>query len=130
MAHGTFGTAINCMDGRTQLPVAQWLKDTFHLDYVDTITEPGADKLVATGEAAELARLLAKVRISVQKHGSRIIAVVGHDDCAGNPVCYADHCAQTEQAMQVIHAWGLGVKVIGLWVNADWQVEVLGQLEP
>ncbi|WP_369522760.1 carbonic anhydrase [Guptibacillus hwajinpoensis] len=30
-----FGTALNCIDGRTQIPVTQWLKAHYHLDYVD-----------------------------------------------------------------------------------------------
>ncbi len=31
MAHGSFGTAINCMDGRTQLPVNEYLKSVIIL---------------------------------------------------------------------------------------------------
>jgi hypothetical protein len=48
------GTAINCIDGRVQEPVAAWLKERYHLDYVDMITEPGADKVLATGSPEAL----------------------------------------------------------------------------
>ncbi|KKK49410.1 hypothetical protein LCGC14_3135340, partial [marine sediment metagenome] len=27
MASGKFGTAINCIDGRTQAPVSDWIKE-------------------------------------------------------------------------------------------------------
>jgi hypothetical protein len=35
-----FATAINCRDGRTQLPVIEWLKKEYGATYVDMITEP------------------------------------------------------------------------------------------
>ncbi len=37
----SFCTAINCMDGRTQLPVIEFLKNKLSVEYVDTVTEPG-----------------------------------------------------------------------------------------
>jgi hypothetical protein len=42
-----FITAINCMDGTTQLPIIEWLKREYSLDYVDMITEPGPNKILA-----------------------------------------------------------------------------------
>jgi len=36
-----FCTAVNCMDGRVQLPVINYLKERFSANYVDMITEPG-----------------------------------------------------------------------------------------
>ncbi len=36
------------MDGRVQLPVIQYLKDRFNATYVDTITEPGPNAILAT----------------------------------------------------------------------------------
>jgi len=125
MSHGKFGTAINCMDGRAQLPVIHWLKENYHLDYVDMITEPGADRAVAQGTAELLASLRAKAQISVQAHGSGLIAVVGHDDCAGNPVSQEEHWKQIRQATEVIRAWGFPVEVIGLWVDATWNVQTV-----
>ena len=41
MAEGTFATAINCMDGRVQLPVIKFLQERFKAEYVDIISEPG-----------------------------------------------------------------------------------------
>ena len=34
-----FVTAINCMDGRVQVPVIEWLKKEYKADDVDMITE-------------------------------------------------------------------------------------------
>ncbi len=125
MSHGKFGTVINCMDGRVQEPVARWLKGTYALDYVDTITEPGADRLMAEGPAEQVAAILAKVKISVNAHGSRLVAVAGHADCAGNPVSAEEHHAHIRRALEVVRGWGLPVEVVGLWVDQLWQVHKL-----
>jgi len=37
----TFAAAINCIDGRTQAAVIEYLKRAYALDFVDMITEPG-----------------------------------------------------------------------------------------
>ena len=42
-----FATAINCMDGRTQIPVIEWLKKEYGVDYVNMINEPGPNKILA-----------------------------------------------------------------------------------
>jgi hypothetical protein len=125
-SHGKFGTAINCMDGRVQLPVIQWLKDQYHLDYVDMITEPGADKIMAEAAPASIESVRAKVLISVNAHGSRLIAVAGHAECAGNPVSKEDHLEHIQRAVQVVRDWRLpSVAVIGLWVDGQWAIERL-----
>ena len=122
-----FGTAINCIDGRLQEPVARWLKDTYHLDYVDMITEPGADKLLATGDAESLAAVRAKVDISTGSHGSTLVAVVGHHDCAGNPVTPEEHQEHIRAALRTLRFWNIPTTIIGLWVDDQWQVhEVSG----
>lgn len=35
---GKFATAINCMDGRVQIPVIEYIKSKYEVDYVDMIT--------------------------------------------------------------------------------------------
>jgi hypothetical protein len=36
-----FYTAINCMDGRVQMPVINYLAARFGADFVDSVTEAG-----------------------------------------------------------------------------------------
>lgn len=127
MAHGKFGTAINCMDGRVQYPVNNWMKERFNLDYVDVITEPGPDKILALGNDQTVESIKTRAQISAHAHGSEIVVIVGHDDCAGNPVSKEQHLLQIKSAMQIIHSWKLPFKqVIGVWVNSDWNIEVIG----
>lgn len=126
MAHGKFGTAINCMDGRAQLPVIAWMKETYHLDCVDMITEPGADRAVGDGWFEKVEEIKDKAKISCYAHGSRIIVVAGHDDCAGNPVTPEQHKTNIKNGVAAVLSWGLPLeKVIGIWLNKDWKVEVI-----
>jgi len=125
MAEGTFATAINCMDGRCQEPVTNWLKATFGVDFVDAITEPGADKALTEGSSTQVESVRSRVLVSVNGHGSKHVAIVGHHDCAGNPVSKEKHLEMTRQAVQNVIAWKLPVRVVGLWVDENWQVEVV-----
>ena len=129
--HGKFATAINCMDGRVQLPVINWLRENLSVDYVDMITEPGPDKILAEGSAAAQESIKARVLISVNKHGSDTIMVVGHHDCAGNPVTRAQHETHIRQSVIRIHSWKLPVKrVFGAWVDENWKVEIVEASRP
>lgn len=119
----TFATAINCIDGRVLAPVEQWMRENVNVDYVDQITEPGPDRVLTEAPAEVLAGIRDKAAISVNAHGSDVVAVVGHHDCAGNPVSEAEHKEQIRRSVDVVADWDMPVHVIGLWVNSSWEVE-------
>ena len=77
MAQGTFGTAISCIDGRVQGPVDAWVKANAQVDFVDTVTVPGPDKALTQGTPEQIAALRGPVEISVNAHGSKVVAVAG-----------------------------------------------------
>ncbi|MCJ7691780.1 MAG: hypothetical protein MUO60_21105 [Clostridiaceae bacterium] len=116
-----FATALNCIDGRTQIPVINWLKENFDVDYVDLITEPGIDKVLSQCHWFETERLRENAIISITAHNSNIVAVVGHYDCAANPVSDYKHF------QDIVKSWGLQVRVIGLWVDEFWSVHVVSE---
>jgi hypothetical protein len=120
-----FGTAMNCIDGRVQEPVSQWLRATYHLDYVDVITESGPDQALLSG-AETVEQIKSKVLISMKLHGSSVVALAGHHDCAGNPVSKEDHWEHIRRSLQVIRLWNLPMTLVGLWVNERREVEVVG----
>jgi carbonic anhydrase len=122
-AHGTFATAITCMDGRVQMPVSAWIKKQFNVNFVDTITEPGPDKILAAGESQLTESIKRRVRISVEKHGSHNIVIVAHHDCAGNPVSKNEHIAHLQKSRTLVSSWNLPVKISLLWVTDLWQAE-------
>ena len=116
-------TAINCMDGRVQLPVIMYLQARFNAQFVDMITEPGPNKILTEGEDdVAVQSILARARISTDKHSSQGIAVVGHYHCAGNPAGKAEQIAQIEEAVQFLRHEFRDIEVIGLWVDENWRV--------
>ena len=123
MAKGKFATSVSCMDGRIQIPLTNWIKENFSVDYVDTITEPGIDKLVA--DNTDLESIKTKVGISINKHESELIVVSGHYDCAGNPVSNEEHITHIKKGIEVISSWNLGVKVVGVWVDDTWKINTV-----
>ncbi len=96
-----FCAAVNCMDGRVRLPVIEYLQRRFDADYVDCITEPGPNLILAEQEPPEAVRsILARLAISVDKHGSVGIAVVGRHDCAWNPAPKDRQLAHLREAVR------------------------------
>lgn len=123
MAKGTFCTVVNCMDGRTQMQVNDYLRNRYGVDHVDTVTEPGPNKILAEQSPDNLVKsILSRINISVHLHGSKAIAVIGHHDCTGNPVGKQTQDTQTARAAAFLKETYPGVEVIGLWVDESWKV--------
>ena len=129
MAEGKFVTTINCMDGRTQGPVSKWMKETFKADHVDTITIPGADRALTRGTKDEKDSIKNMINISVNKHDSEVISIIGHHDCAGNPGSKEMHIEDIKASMQTVRDWFTSVHILGLWVGSDWKVELIHELD-
>ncbi|MBC7112827.1 MAG: hypothetical protein H5T34_02225 [Candidatus Methanomethyliales bacterium] len=120
---GVFVTAINCMDGRTQIPVIEWLREKYSAEYVDMITEPGPIKILSENKDKALIDSIKKrLEISVRKHNSKLVAIVGHYDCAGNPVEKDTQIEQIAKSIEVVKSWKFDIQIIGLWVNEKWEV--------
>ena len=111
---------MQCIDGRVQAPVREWIRSELGVDYVDTVTEPGCDLALSEKDRPDLR---SKVEISVRAHGSRAVFVSGHHECAANPVEAAAHEAHVRAAVERVRGWGLPVSVAGLWVGPDWSVK-------
>lgn len=120
MTDGKFATSISCMDGRIQIPIIQWIKENYSVDYVDTITEPGVDQQIA--EESNLESLKSKILISTDTHESGLIVISGHYDCAGNPVSDEMHISQIKKSVEVIKSWNLNATVIGVWIDDNWKI--------
>ena len=117
-------TAINCIDGRVQLQVMEYLKEKLGVDFVDMITDLGPDGILAHLTDYEAIQAIKKrADISIQRHGSRHIAVIGHHDCTGNPVDAETHHSHIRSAVQNLRIWYRDAIVFGLWVNERWEVE-------
>ncbi len=109
------------MDGRVQLPVLQWIKNNYPVDFVDVITEAGMDNVLCNQE--DIREVLRSISISVNLNKSTMLFVVGHHDCRGNPVEEDVHRREISGAVRRLKGHWPGQEIIGLWVNDRWAVE-------
>jgi carbonic anhydrase len=90
------------------------------------ITEPGPIKYLADNKSSPILESIKnRVDISLNKHGSKHIAIIGHYDCAGNPVDNNTQRHQIHDAIRTLQTWYNDVKIIGLWVDENWTVHQL-----
>ncbi|WP_233558839.1 carbonic anhydrase [Micromonospora radicis] len=94
-----FATMVTCIDGRIQRPLDEWVRQRLGVEYLDTITEPGPESMLATTDERQLGVLLAKVAVSRRAHGSATLVIAGHADCAGNPVSADEHRDQLRRSL-------------------------------
>ncbi|NOX21107.1 MAG: hypothetical protein GXO99_07610 [Nitrospirae bacterium] len=120
----TFCTAINCMDGRIQMPVIRYLQKRFNAEYVDVITEAGPNLILARqSENNSVESILRRLRVSIENHKSLGIAIVGHHDCAGNPAPEELQIEHIRKAVEFIKGHYPEIETIGLWVDENWSVK-------
>ncbi len=117
-------TVINCMDGRVQRPVLDYMTHRFDVLSVDTITAAGPNGILNRGADEDSVQFLLRcVDVSVNKHNTGHIAVVGHYDCAGNPGDRDHQNENTRGAVRFLRDHYPDTPVIGLYINETWVVE-------
>ncbi len=108
------------------MPVIKYLQKRFNAEYVDSITEPGPNLILSKQTNSYLVEsILARLKISVEKHMSVGAAVVGHYDCAGNPAKKYDQIQHIEESIRFIRQKYRELEIIGLWVDENWKVQEL-----
>jgi carbonic anhydrase len=117
-----FACAINCMDGRVQDAVKNYIKENYQVDWVDQVTEPGPIKILAEGvNTVIIENIKKRVDVSVNHHGSKVVAIIGHHDCAGNPVGKEDQIKQLNESKKVVEGFDFNAEIILLYVEGDWK---------
>ena len=106
-----------------QLPVLQWIKENYPVDFVDVITEAGMDNVLANQQ--DIGEVLRSIKISVNINKSTRLFVVGHYDCRGNPVDENVHLQEISSAVKRLKEHWPAHEIVGLWVNSSWEVEVV-----
>lgn len=127
MSHGTFATLLTCIDGRVQQVGYEFVQKYINVDYVDVITEPGINKVLAENVLSNIIEnIFKKIDISVFTHGSPCIAVAGHYDCAANPADKKEQNTQTKDAVRLLKSKYPDIEIIGLWIESDFEtVEIV-----
>lgn len=122
-----FATCLNCIDGRFQIPVITWITQNYDVDYVDMITEAGMNGLLAS-KYFDPSHVLRRLAISISKHNSNTIFIVGHFDCAANSVKEEVQKKQIKKAVERIKNYTLSCQVIGIWVSEYLEVEKISEV--
>ena len=111
------------MDGRIQEPLMDYLREHYNVKYVDVITEPGPCKILAEKtNKIVINSIIDRVDISIRKHKSKLIAISGHYDCAGNPCDEETQKNQIRESMKYCKNMYPKTQIIGLWVNNEWKI--------
>jgi hypothetical protein len=119
----SFCTAVNCIDGRTQLPVIEYLTEELGVEYVDMVTEPGPVRATTDRPDRGLSgSILQHAVLSIEEHDSVALAVVAHHGCAGNPVSDDEQIQQLEYAADALAKQFPAIPIHCLWVDGDWSV--------
>lgn len=122
-----FAVRIGCIDGRTHEAVIDFVKKKFKVNHVDMVTHPGAIKILNNFWSFFARRRLKKsVFVSRTKHESEILIISAHYECAGNPVSPNVQQEQLKKGFELVQKWGFKT-VVAIWVNHNWQVEVICQ---
>ena len=118
------------MDGRVQLPVIHYLLKRFSVKHVDIITEPGPNLILAEQTSQNMVNsIIHRIDISIQKHKSKGIAIVGHHDCAGNPADEAKQIIHIREAVKFLKKQYRDIEIIGLWVDKELDVNEILKIQ-
>ncbi len=113
------------------MPIIEYMQATYRVPYVDAITEPGPVASLARPVDPEVAAsVLRRLAVSVDRHDSRVVALVGHHDCGGNPVGEARQRVQTEESADYVAERFPTLLVVGLWVDEAGVVSEITRREP
>ncbi len=128
----TFFTAIGCIDGRTQEPIAAFGRKAFGAKYPDIITEAGVVGLLAKKPVDP--QLLSSIKhkltdVSVGRHHSMGVIVYGHQECAGNPVSDVQQKKDILRSAKIVRSLASSsLKVVPVFVKRQddgWVAEKL-----
>ncbi|MDP3966668.1 MAG: hypothetical protein Q8Q02_00175 [Nocardioides sp.] len=113
---------LNCIDGRTQDPLVEWIRRELDVTHVDVVTEPGVDGVLARGEDTTVQALLNKVCVSRVAHGAVALVIAGHHDCAANPGDSAWHLSDVARAAHNLGRALPELPVRAVYVDETWTV--------
>ena len=123
----SYCAVINCMDGRTQLPVIRYLMQRFNVKYVDMLTDAGPLGILTRDPESERAQaFVERVHTVIRVHDVKELAVGGHWDCRGNPVPKERQLEQQREVVLRFRELFPQLTIIGLWVD---EAEVVHEID-
>lgn len=121
-----FATALSCIDGRIQRPVNDFLLAKFEVTYLDTVTRAGMIKYLNSSYDPATAAIVVDLNSSIRAHSSKDLALVAHQDCAGNPIDDDTQLRQLDDGVDYFRRRYPELGVVGVWVDTGMNVEIRG----
>lgn len=100
----TVGIAVTCVDCRLhECSIVPALKNIMGVDKVYIETTAGPEGRILQSEPNHhLAALVDDLELLIKAKAARVVAIVGHCDCAGHPVSDAQHTIDIVKAAAVV----------------------------
>jgi hypothetical protein len=105
--HKELAVALTCADWRLHQPAVNFngrLARALGVDGVDLIAVPGPDGLLRSERAAEWRAAVDQIKLLIQAHAPKTLAVVAHQRCAGHPVSDDEHVEAVAAAARALKA--------------------------
>lgn len=123
MTQPVYGAVINCIDGRVQGVVIDYLRKRWNVEYVDVITEVAPERVLAErADSQGVARLRSHVLSSLKQQQSPRVAIAAHSGCESNPVPENVQRKHLEAATAWLVTEFRQAEVTGLWVDRDGKI--------
>lgn len=120
----SFCAAINCLDGRTQLPVVKFLMKRFDVKYVDMLTDAGPLGILTEAPDSPRGQLfIQNIHTVIRVHDIKKLAITGHWGCLGNPVPRERQLEQQREVVLRLREMFPQLTIIGIWVDEAGGVE-------
>jgi hypothetical protein len=95
------------------------------------VTEAGPVRPLAdTVDSEAKNSIVRRVGVSIEAHNSRVVSVVAHEDCAGNPVGRDEQLEQLAESARFVAKHFPDVLTIGLWVSEHGDITEVCSVKP
>lgn len=117
-----FTTCLNCIDGEVQVPVFEWIKKNYNVDYINMITDVAMVSVLSDKDLRD--DITEKLKHSLKEYNHiKSIFIVGYANCLGNDTDQRFHKSRLLEAVQNIKNKFPENCIIGLWISQELTVE-------
>jgi len=105
--HRTLAVLLTCADWRLhqrKVNLNARIAKLLHVDGIDLIALPGPDGLLQQDRAIEWSAALKQIALLIEAHEPEVLAVAGHQRCAGHPVPDGAHDTDVRQIARALKA--------------------------
>jgi len=122
-----YGTVINCIDAPIRLPVIEFLKFVWKVQWVIVINEAAPEKVLSEGKDAQaIEHIHQNIRASLGNQAQKRLAIVSHYGCNLNKAGDVEKKGMLRKAVDYLKNKYSGVEVLGIWVDKEGKPSNVG----